>query len=481
MILSNITSYIYNNTVKKYCLNVPFDPPEAYPELPNPANIDTTNQVYPMVRELLVKLGLDKENVNTPKWNPFKDIIKPGNNVLIKPNLVSNQHYLGNEALYSTITHGSILRPIIDYVYIALNDKGSIVIADNPIEMADFDALMNLTKIKDLVKSLTERGYPDLKVFDLRPRLCKEDKKGRFYYENQTGDPLGYTNIDLGSNSLFAEFDLDRDIHYYTLADQTIDHLNPKCVRQSLTDKYHNSSRHSYIVSKTVLDSDVIINFAKLKSHCKAGVSLTLKNMIGMVYQKECMPHHRPGLPPKGDSFPHYPASYYVASRKLYRSLRKWCYIHRAPGFRTFKNLLRKNKILIDQHTEHGNWKGNDTIWRTILDLNRIAIYSDKQGKMQDSHQRKIIAFIDGIISQQGEGPMAGNPVKTSILFGGFNPVLVDALAVKTMGLDYRLFKSLSKAHSIKKWEILNNSECDLTFKDMDLPNFNFELPKGWR
>ena len=147
MILSNITSYIYNNTVKKYCLNVPFDPPEAYPELPNPANIDTTNQVYPMVRELLVKLGLDKENVNTPKWNPFKDIIKPGNNVLIKPNLVSNQHYLGNEALYSTITHGSILRPIIDYVYIALNDKGSIVIADNPIEMADFDALMNLTKI----------------------------------------------------------------------------------------------------------------------------------------------------------------------------------------------------------------------------------------------------------------------------------------------------------------------------------------------
>jgi hypothetical protein len=136
---------------------------------------------------------------------------------------------------------------------------------------------------------------------------------------------------------------------------------------------------------------------------------------------------------------------------------------------------------LIDQHTEHGNWKGNDTIWRTILDLNRIAIYSDKQGKMQDSHQRKIIAFIDGIISQQGEGPMAGNPVKTSILFGGFNPVLVDALAVKTMGLDYRLFKSLSKAHSIKKWEILNNSERDLTFKDMDLPNFNFELPKGWR
>lgn len=478
--LSNIASFVRDSRLSHYCLEVPFDPPEVYPELSFSGKTNESNLVYKMVRDLLQRLRLDNENIGTPNWNPFKNFIKPGNNVVIKPNLVTNKHFLGTDALYSTVIHGSILRPIIDYVYLALQGTGSITIADNPIEGADFESLMAFTGIKDMSENLAERGYKNLRVIDLRPRIRKEDKKGSFYYENQQGDPLGYVDIDLGSDSLFAEFDQDQDVHYYTLADQTIDHLDPKCVKNSLTDKYHNSSTHKYIVSKTILNADVIINVAKLKSHCKSGISLSLKNMIGMVYQKECMPHHRPGVPPKGDSFPHYPASHYVASRKLYRTLRKRCRIHRLPGFRAFRNLLQKKEILVGQHTEHGNWKGNDTIWRTILDLNRIAIYADKQGKMQDTPQRNIAAFIDGIISQQGEGPMCGKSIPTSVMFAGFNPVLVDALAIKTMGLDYQLFKTVSKAHEINKWKLVDETEMEMTFPDIEMPNLKFELPRGW-
>jgi len=480
MIVSNIVSYIHNHKVDKYCREVPFDPPEAYPELPFIEGTNKSNVTYPMVRELLQQLKLDDENIGTREWNPFKDVVKPGNAVLIKPNLVTHRHYLGEDALYSTVVHGSIIRPIIDYVYLALQGNGSIIIADNPVESADFQSLMEFTQIQDMVNNLNKKGYKDLKVTDLRPRVSKEANKGNFYYEKLSGDPLGYVTIDLGKDSLFAELDEDAEVHYYTLADRTVDHIDPKYHEKSKTDDYHNPSTHSYIVSRSVLNADTIINVAKMKSHCKAGISLTLKNMIGTVYEKDCMPHHRPGLPPDGDSFPVYPAKHFIAARKSYLTLKRYLQIHRIPGVKAFRDWLQKNRMLVGQQIEHGNWKGNDTIWRTILDLNRIAVYADKEGKMRDTPQRRQFALVDGIVSQQGEGPMAGKSVSTSIIVGGCNPVLVDALAIKCMGLDYQLFKSVSKARETEKWSLLNVKEPDLSFQGIEVPNLRFELSKGW-
>ncbi|MBW2063188.1 MAG: DUF362 domain-containing protein [Deltaproteobacteria bacterium] len=459
----------------------PFDPPETYPELPFASKTNKTNLVYAIVRDLLIKLGLDHKNIGCAEWNPFKEIIRPGQNVLVKPNLVTHQHYFGEHALYSTVSHGSILRPLIDYVHVALKGNGSITVADNPVEGADFDRLMKFTGIQEMIDKLSQRGYTNVKVIDLRPKVLKEASNGEFYYENQPGDPLGYVTIDLGKDSLFGEFDNNQNIHFYTLADKTVDHVDPKYCERSKTDDYHNPSMHKYIVSKSILNADTIINVAKMKSHCKAGVSLTLKNMIGIVFEKDCMPHHRPGLPPKGDAFPFYPASHYVMARKSYLNLKKWFQIHRIPVVKAFRDWLQKKKVLVGQQIEHGNWKGNDTIWRTILDLNRINVYADREGKMQDTPQRSCFALIDGIISQQGEGPMAGDAVPTSIILGGFNPVLVDALAVKAMGLDYRLFKTISEAGRLKKWKLLPGDEHDLSFSEVDVPNLKFELSKGWR
>jgi len=471
---------LHNPLVKGYCLIVPFDPPKFYPELPFIREVNKNNVVYDMVRGLFLKLNMNNKNINTSNWNPFEDIVKPGDKILIKPNLVTNYHYLGRDALYSAVIHGSIIRPIIDYLYLAMGGKGSIVIADNPIENADFETIMNFTGIREMVKQLVKNGYNGLGVLDLRPRVLKEAKDGKFYYESQKGDPLGYITINLRKDSLFGVFDQDNSLHYYTLADQTVDHLNPQYKGESSTDKYHNSLTHEYIVSKSVLDADVIINVAKMKTHCKAGVTLALKNMIGMVYEKECMPHHRPGLPPKGDSFPNYPPVHYVVSRKLYRRLRENFQIHRVPGFKSFRNLLQKKEILIGQHVEHGNWKGNDTIWRTILDLNRIAIYADKEGIMRDKPQREYFTLIDSIIGQQGDGPMAGEPIVSSIIFGGFNPVVTDALAIKTMGLDYNLIKTVSEAGNIKRWKLLPENGFDPSFPNMEIPRLNFKMPKGW-
>lgn len=477
------TLFIRNKEITNYRIEIPFDPPKAYPELSFIKKNNKNNLVYEMVRNLFKKLAMDKKNIGTPQWNPFKDIVKPGDKVLIKPNLITHRHYLGNYALYSTVAHGAVLRPFLDYISLALEGSGSIIIADNPIVGTDFKCLMDFTGIEAMVNKLINRGYKNLEVIDLRPKILKEENDGTFNYEEQKGDPLGYVDVDIGKDSLFYEFDSNPNIHYYTLADPTVDHIDPDFKGRSETDNYHNPLTHKYTISKTVLNADLIINVAKMKTHCKAGVTLTLKNMIGSVYGKSCMPHWRKGLPPDGDASPYYPPSYYNFLQKAYIKLRKWLRVHRYPGFNYARNYLQGKNILFGQfkHLGHGNWKGNDTLWRTILDLNRIIVYSDKNGEMHDVPQRKYLAFIDGIMAQQGEGPMCGEPLNTSIIFGGYNPVLVDALAVKSMGIDYKMIKTISKANVIEKWKLLPDEPIDLSFPDIDVPVFNFKMPKGWK
>ncbi|MDH7513814.1 MAG: DUF362 domain-containing protein [Clostridiales bacterium] len=481
--LSELVSFVYDPSVTCYILQPPFDPHESYPELPFVVKGNEQNGVYSMVRSLLTNLRMDAENIGTKFWNPFRELVKPGDNVVIKPNLISHTHYLGKSALYSSIVHGCVVRPIVDYLHLAMQGQGTILIADNPIVGTDFNALMEFTGIQDMVDILNARGYTKLAAIDLRPRILKESKSGEFYYQSQRGDPLGYVDINLGKESLFSEFDDRPETKYYTLADPSIDHVDPKFKGKSETDRYHNSQAHVYTISKSVLNSDLLINIAKMKTHCKAGVTLLLKNAIGVVYGKGCLPHWRQGIPPDGDSSSCYPPAWYIYMQQLYVKFRKTMRIHRFPGFRKFRNYLQRKNFIVGQykHLEHGNWKGNDTIWRTILDLNRILLYADKTGIMRDRPQRGYFGLIDGIISQQGEGPMAGNPRVTSIIFGGFNPLIVDACAVKSMGISPQLINCISKARRINKWKLFPDEDFDISLPEIDVPVFNFKLPKGWQ
>jgi len=480
---SDLSSFVYNPSITNYFLQDPFDPPESYPELPFVVRTDKKNKIYPMVRQLMGNLRMDEQNIGTEFWNPFKDLAKPGDIVVIKPNLITHWHYLSRQALYSTVVHGSIIRPLIDYLNLAMRGRGKIIIADNPIVATDFKALMRFTGIQEMATKLNERGYVEIVVLDLRPKILREKAGGDFYYLDQEGDPSGYVDIDLGKESLFSEFDDRESIRYYTLADPSVDHIDPKFKGKGETDKYHNSKNHIYTISRSILHADLFINIAKMKTHCKAGVTLLLKNVVGVVYGKGCIPHWRQGIPPDGDSSPYYPPTFYTCLQKFYIKLRRWMRIHRVPGFRGFRNFLQKHDFIVGQykHLEHGNWRGNDTLWRTILDLNRILIYADKNGLMRDEPQRKYFGLVDGIISQQGEGPMAGKPTLTSIIFGGFNPVAVDALVIKAMGISPRLIKSVSKAWAFNKWRISPNGHFDISLPQTEVPIFNFTLPKGWR
>ena len=109
-------------TYPKAC---PFHPDRAFPELGGlyECSLDAGNKVYGAVRDLLISLDMDRENIGKETWNPFSDIIRKGDRVVIKPNLVL--HHSGRKKdISAVVTHASLIRPLIDYALLALKRVG---------------------------------------------------------------------------------------------------------------------------------------------------------------------------------------------------------------------------------------------------------------------------------------------------------------------------------------------------------------------
>src|SRR5258708_24158612 len=108
----------------KYPGVAPFHPDAAYPEYPfgGAAVGKESNLVYDGVRRLLRDLGYDSAAFGTASWNPLASIVEPGMCVVIKPNFVLSHHADGHD-LFSIITHPSVLRAVMDYVWIALKNE----------------------------------------------------------------------------------------------------------------------------------------------------------------------------------------------------------------------------------------------------------------------------------------------------------------------------------------------------------------------
>lgn len=145
---------------------------------------------------------------------------------------------------------------------------------------------------------------------------------------------------------------------------------------------------HTYGIAHTLLSSDVLISVPKLKSHSLAGISVALKNMIGTA-----------------------PGEYYGYPK-------------------------RRNESL-----PHGSFRSpmhNDVIWRTIHDLNKIALgnYAASPKK------RRYMAIVDGIVagSYNKAVPLgddfwmaAWKPTRVGVVIAGFDPVAVDTVSARVM------------------------------------------------
>jgi uncharacterized protein (DUF362 family) len=487
-----MVSLVQDLKVRGYPCEPPFGPAVKYPELRCDCSLSRDNLIYGMVRKLLHQLDLDSQNYDSSLWNPLGQLIKPGDNVVIKPNFVKHEHYLGQEGLLSTITHGSVLRPIIDYVYIALQDMGKISVCDTSLEYADFEKICQVTGIKETIAYLEDKGYP-IELIDLRKYVTKFFFSKKTQQYDQSGDPVGYKIVDLKNQSEFRELDNSTQ-NYHTLADHTVDHYDPFSGDVGVPNKHHHPGKHEYLISGTILNADVIISVPKLKTHGKAGVTLNLKNMMGIVSGKNYMPHHRPGKPPCGDAFAVAPPAAFIKHRFIRRKIaRSLCWFESVVGRSLMKKIAHLGRELIlerfwpvrqaENIIQWGDWHGNDTLWRTILDLNKVIMYCDKSGVLTNTPQRKYFSIIDGIIGQEGQGPTTGTPKHTSLLLGGRDPVAVDTIATLIMGFDPKKIKTITKTKYLEKYFLGNCDRAEIRIAyniDKKIPQHKFKVPRGW-
>jgi hypothetical protein len=97
-----------------------------------------------------------------------------------------------------------------------------------------------------------------------------------------------------------------------------------------------------------------------------------------------------------------------------------------------------------------GNWHGNDTCWRMVLDLNKCLFFFDGSGRLR-SKPVKYLTVVDGIVAGEGNGPMAPDPKPCGVVLAGAHPVSVDCVAATLMGFDWQRLRLLSESFRIRK------------------------------
>ncbi len=412
----------------------PFSPSEIYPEYSATDLSTSPNPVYQGVRDLLISLGLDRQNQGTTRWNPFGALIRPGDRVLIKPNLVRHYHPQGLDKL-SIVTHASVLRALCDYVILASGPQANLVIADAPLQSCDFNEVVQLAGIDRLIDYYAGRGVKislrDLRL--VRSMVERTSLYGKVLVQAENGgDPLGYTNIDLAGLSAHAETGSDTSRFRVT------------CYDPSRMARHHGLGKHEYVIANTLLEADVVINVPKLKTHQKAGITAALKNFIGINGHKDCLPHHTKGTPASGgdeyqrDSWAKRTDSWLLDAKEQTSSL----------GAR--KAAAVAHRVLESIHQCEGfwagSWFGNETIARTTVDLNWIARYAGRDGEIADRPQRTIFNVVDGIVAGDQDGPLAPAPRHVGVLMAGIDPVAVDMAAARLMGFRYRSIPTIRLA-----------------------------------
>jgi len=271
---------IYKQNRAKYSKKPPYNPPFIFEEYPfkEGSVVDKRNEVYVSCRELFKLMGLDLDNFGTGDWNPFGSFILPGQNVLIKPNFM--RHFSGRAGgTKALITHGSLIRAVADYAYIALKGKGRIIIADGPMDEADFEKITKISGLYEIKEFYRKNSDFNIEIYDLRQERVVRKNGVAVETIKLKGDPAGYARVDLGLNSEFKKNGMDC---------RSLDGPN---FRPEILHLHHNKDKSEYLISNTLLEADVILNLPKMKTHKRAGVTLGLKNMVGITGDRDWLPH----------------------------------------------------------------------------------------------------------------------------------------------------------------------------------------------
>ncbi|MDP2873537.1 MAG: DUF362 domain-containing protein [Bacillota bacterium] len=403
------------------------DPGLSYPQQHDVESyIDRQAPVYRAVAEVLDDLGLPR----------LRGLVEPGDRVLIKPNWVSERHPGGEEFVFGNITHGAVLAALADMAMQHAGPDGEVIIGEVTTQEANFARMCELCDTWHVAALLEERYGQTLEVMDLRSQVARvrpdglvtglREAPGMADEDYPFGDPTGYCALDLGNSSEHAPRDGLAGLLRVT--DHTFSQgMKDRQTRE--TGRHHSPGRHEYLLPLMVLGADVFINVPKFKTHVKAGVTLALKNLIGTNARKALIPHRKAGPTDQGGD--------------------EWPDAGQLEGLgAALTPELRANLERVATARD-ANWFGNDTLWRTILDLNKILRYGSPTEGLCARPQRKYLAVVDGIEGSDGAGPTNGRRRQDGVLVAGTNPVYVDTVAATIMGFDWRALPHIARAYGL--------------------------------
>jgi len=407
-----------------------------------PTGPESDNPISQALSRLADTLGWSDER------SPFGKVIPKGARVLIKPNLVLHQNE-GSGGLDCLVTHASVIRATVEAAL--RTDAAEVVVGDAPIQGCDFDALVDSMALRPWAREMSARD----------PRF-----KGPQDFRRTTG--VLVHGVRVASENLqpierFQLFNLGRESVLEPISNGG-GRFRVAWYDHRLLAKTHYPGTHQYLVAREVVEADVILNLPKLKLHRKAGITCALKNLIGINGNKEYLPHHRLGGSQGGGD--NYPGNSPVKRALEYVRDRQNITTSRAAsqGLSLIAAALaRTARGMGDHFGADGSWSGNDTVWRTCLDLNRILLYGRADGTMSDEIQRRVLHIADAVIAGQGNGPLAPDPLTLGLLLGGNNAAAVDWVGAHLLALDPEKVPLTRHAFDRFRWPITNSSSGDVS------------------
>jgi hypothetical protein len=347
---------------------------------------------------------------------------------------------------------------------LAAGVEGSVTIAEAPQHDCDFEKIREIAGLDDLVRFYEEKLGRELEIIDLRRESATYRDAVITERHPLPGDPRGYRMIDLGRSSAFEGSGLDPQ--RFRGADYDPDP----------TTEHHRDGRNEYLLSETVLSADLVVNLPKLKTHKKTGVTLALKNLVGINGDKNLLPHHCVGsVDQGGDEYPG--SSWFDATRSRGTEVGR-ALLKRQAGAKLIRWARRiEEAVRGDDFIRSGNWYGNRTTWRMCVDLNRCLYYSDAKGEDFEASEpiRKVLTVMDGIVAGEGNGPLAPGNVPLGSVIAATDPIALDLVALRLMGFDEQNIPKIcepmtdqrlritrvSKAEDVVVYEV-NARSCDV-------------------
>lgn len=416
--------------------------------------------------EVLSKIYDDRsrlqQNVKLLLHKHVDELQIEGRKVLIKPNWVKEDAIETDSICLRT--NKNLLLCFLEQV-LSLHPQ-KVLIADAPIQGCHWDSMLKKDFLED-VYNLGKRYDVEVEIKDFRRTTSELDKGIVNTGRKSISD---YVIFDVGKSSFLEPISTSQ--HKFRVTNYNPDKMA----------EVHNQGTHKYCIAKDVFDYDVIITMPKLKTHRMAGMTNALKILVGINGDKDFLPHHRVGSKEEGgDCYKNkniFRTISNYATDAANRRLGKWNYLFFAKLGGAMWKLSRPNTETL----ENAGWYGNDTIWRTVLDINKIALYGDANGVLHQQQQRKLFSFMDGIIGGQGDGPLHPRPSALGIIGFSNNSYLMDVSA----GMFYHLNEDKIPLLKAAR-EIVDNSEYTLTLNskkvsltDLKEVGIDIEMSPGW-